>query len=309
MNPITSRINPWLPALAVLLSAAVVFAAEEEKEADTCGLCHEKETKEWTDSPHAQTINDRFLNEWKREGEKWECFVCHTSQYDRQTKKFSHAGVSCLSCHGPTTEDHPDKVKKLLPVTAETCRACHSVTYGEWRISRHGQKNIRCFDCHKMHQMQLRKEDSDQMCGTCHTERLESYSHATHHMKGVKCIDCHMPDVMGAGLKIKGTGAKGHSFGVGAETCSNCHREMVHARSDRVDLEGEIQRLKGITPQALLQQVEDQRKELDQLRAAIRANRRVFGVIVVVAFFLGLTIEYAILHHRQKKTAKEAPAK
>jgi formate-dependent nitrite reductase cytochrome c552 subunit len=291
-------------SLLALALTGMTLAAEEEKESDTCALCHEQETKEWAASPHAHTINERFLAEWKREGERWECFVCHTSQYDRKAGTYSHAGVSCQSCHGPASPDHPEKVKKLLPVTAETCQGCHSVTFGEWRISRHGQKNIRCFDCHKMHQMNPRKEDADQMCGTCHTERLESYSHATHHVKGVKCIDCHMPEVMGAGIKIKGTGARGHSFGVGAETCANCHKEMVHSRSDIAVLETEVQRLKAITPETLQKQVTDQQKEIEDLRVAVKANRRVFSVIVVVAFFLGIAIEYAIMHHRQRKGTK-----
>jgi hypothetical protein len=295
-------------SVIALLLTGVVFAAEEEKESDTCVLCHEQETKDWLASPHAHTINERFLAEWKHEGERWECFVCHTSQYDRKAGTYSHDGVSCQSCHGPASSDHPDKVKKLLPVTAESCQPCHSLTYGEWRVSRHGQKNIRCFDCHKMHEMKPRKDDADQMCGTCHTERLKDYSHATHHLKGVKCIDCHMPAVMGAGLKIKGTGARGHTYSVGAETCANCHKEMVHTRSDIAELEGEVQRLKEITPDALQKQVVDQQKDVEELRTAVQANRRVFSVVVVVAFFLGVAIEYAIMHHWQKKhPGKDAP--
>jgi hypothetical protein len=305
-----TRSELMIVALVVAFAPlAPVLGADEEKESDTCGLCHEQETKEWTDSPHAHTINGRFLAEWKHEGEKWECLVCHTSQYDRKTVSFSHAGVSCQSCHGPANPEHPDKVKKLLPVTAETCQACHSVTFGEWRISRHGQKNIRCFDCHKMHQMNLRKDDPDQMCGTCHTERLKDYSHATHHVKGVKCIDCHMPEVIGAGLKIKGTGARGHAFSVGAETCAICHKEMVHSRSDIAALEGEVQRLKEITPETLQKQVVDQQKNIEELRTAVQANRRVFSVIVLVAFCLGVAIEYAVMHHRYRKRASKEPSK
>jgi len=292
--------------LVTFVPLAPACGADEEKESDTCALCHEQETKEWLASPHAQTVDDRFLGEWKREGQKWECFVCHTSQYDRQTGAFSHAGVSCQSCHGPANPDHPDKVKKLLPVTSATCQSCHSVTYGEWRISRHGQKEIRCFDCHKMHQMNLRKDDPDQMCGTCHTEKLKDFSHATHHLEGVRCMDCHMPEVMGAGLKIKGTGARGHTFSVGAETCANCHREMVHTRSDIATLEGEVQRLKEITPEALKKQLKEQQADLDELHTALRANRRVFSVIVLVAFCLGMAIEYALMHHLHQKQVKGA---
>ena len=282
-------------------------AAAAQNESDTCGACHEQETKEWLDSPHAHAINERYLGEWEREGRKWECLVCHTSQYDRKSGEFSHAGVSCQSCHGPVTEDHPDKVKKLLPVTSEVCQPCHSVTFGEWRISSHGQKNIRCFDCHKMHQMNLRKEDPDQMCGTCHTERLKDFSHATHHLKGVQCITCHMPEVVGAGLKIKGTGVRGHTFSVGAETCARCHREMVHTRSNLAELEGEVERLKEISPQALQKQVEQQQREIDQLRAALRTDRSVFAVVAVVAFGLGIIIGYAAMHYFHRKNLKEEP--
>jgi hypothetical protein len=286
-------------ALGVVGTASRALA-EFEKESDTCVVCHEQETKEWTESSHAKAINDRFLAEWKREGEKWECLVCHASKYDRQTKAYGHDGVSCQSCHGPASEDHPDKVKKLLPVTSATCQTCHSVTYGEWRISAHGQKEIRCFDCHKMHGMRLRKHDPDQMCGSCHTERLQDYSHATHHEEGVLCITCHMPEAMAGTLKIKGTGARGHTFTVGAQTCAGCHREMVHAKSDRAELEEEIKHLKEISPVALQAQVQQQQADMEKLNTALRMNRRVFSVIVIVAFALGVFIEYTILHHRRK---------
>jgi len=288
---------------AALIGATAVFA-DDEKESDRCVLCHEQATKDWLASPHAQTMNDAFLNEWTKEGKKWECLVCHTSRSDRKTGAFSHDGISCESCHGAMKEDHPDKSRMVLPATSEICQSCHGITYGEWRVSLHGQKNIRCFDCHKMHEMKPRKDDPDQMCGTCHTERLKDYSHATHHLKGVKCINCHMPEVMGAGLKIKGTGARGHTYTVGAETCANCHKEMVHTRSDIAALEGEVQRLKEITPDALQKQVVDQQKDIEELRTAVQANRRVFSVIVVVAFFLGVAIEYAIMHHLHRKWTK-----
>jgi len=36
------------------------WAAFEDKESDTCVVCHEAETQEWSASPHARTINDRF---------------------------------------------------------------------------------------------------------------------------------------------------------------------------------------------------------------------------------------------------------
>ncbi|MGO9609494.1 MAG: hypothetical protein ACLPT4_07650, partial [Verrucomicrobiia bacterium] len=74
-------------------------------------------------------------------------------------------------------------------------------------------------------------------------------------------------------------------------------------------LESEVQRLKEMTPETLQKQVTDERKENDQLRAAVRANRRVFSVIVVVAFCLGVAIEYAVVHRRSRKPTREGLSK
>jgi hypothetical protein len=286
----------------ILLATTVTVFADEEKESDRCALCHEKETQEWQASKHAEAINDNFLAVWEREGRKWECLVCHTSQYDRKTGAFSHAGVSCESCHGAMKEDHPDKSKMALPVNSEVCQSCHSITYGEWRISAHGQKGIRCFDCHKMHGMQLRKDDPDQMCGSCHTERLQDFSHATHHLKGVQCISCHMPEVMTGAIKIKGAGLRGHTFGVGAETCTHCHREMVHQSHETASLEQEVARLKAANPEALEKKVSTLEDKTAKLTADLQANRRVFVPLIGMAFLLGIFAGYAVPHYLARKT-------
>jgi hypothetical protein len=287
--------------VVILLATAVTALAEEAKESDTCAVCHEQETKEWTDSPHAHAINGRFLAEWKREGQKWECLVCHTSQYDRKTGQFSPAGVSCQSCHGPVTEDHPDKVKKLLPVTSETCQSCHSITHGEWRISAHGQKNIRCFDCHKMHQMNLREDDPDAMCGTCHAEQLKDFTHATHHAQGLHCITCHMPELSPGGLKIEGIGGRGHTFTVGAETCIRCHRDRVHQNNESATLEQEVAQLKAANPEVLEKKVGSLEGQTTRLRADLQANQRVFVPLIALAFLLGIFCGYALPHFRSRK--------
>jgi ssDNA-binding Zn-finger/Zn-ribbon topoisomerase 1 len=286
---------------SLAFAAVVARAQDEEKASDRCVLCHEQATKEWQASPHARTVDDIFLNEWTNEGKKWECLVCHTSQLDRKTGKFSHEGVSCESCHGVMKEDHPDKSKMALPVTSEVCQGCHAITYGEWRVSAHGQKNIRCFDCHKMHQMQLRKDQPDQMCGTCHTERLKGFSHATHAVEGLHCLSCHMPEVKGAGMKIRGLGVRGHTFGVGAETCANCHRDMVHASHERATLNEEVQRLKAATPEKLEARLAELEKETSRQHEMLAANRRVFPPVVGLSFLLGIFLGVALPRLRRKK--------
>ncbi len=274
--------------------------AEEENISDRCALCHEEATKQWAESPHARSMGNGFLPTWEREGKKMECLVCHTTRFDRQAGTFSHEGVTCESCHGTISEKHPDGDKKTLPVTSETCQACHTITYGEWRISAHGQKNIRCFDCHKMHSMTPRKANPDEMCGTCHTAKLEDFSHATHAQEGLHCVTCHMPELGMGGPKIKGTGVRGHTFGVGAETCTKCHAEMVHRSSGRAELEKEVKELKAAEPVQLGQQVAELRTESEQLRDKLAANHRIFAPVVAVAFALGLVIGYAVPHVNRK---------
>ncbi len=295
------RIITCLVVAIACVTARAVRADVEDKESDRCVLCHEQETKDWQASPHSQTMNDIFLNEWTNEGKKWECLVCHTSQFDRQTGKFSHDGISCESCHGTMKEDHPDKSKMALPVTSEVCESCHAITYGEWRVSAHGQKNIRCFDCHKMHEMKLRKDDPDQMCGTCHTERLKDFSHATHSIEGLHCLSCHMPEVKGVGMKIRGLGVRGHTFGVGAETCANCHRDMVHASHERATLNEEVKQLKAATPEKLKEQLDQLETDSAKMKEELQANRRVFPPVVGLSFLLGIFLGVALPHFRRKK--------
>jgi hypothetical protein len=295
--------------VAVLIAVTLSVAAEEDRTAARCALCHEKETQEWQASKHAAAMNQSFLGVWTREGKKWECLVCHTSQSDRKSGAYSMAGVSCESCHGAIKDSHPDDKdngKMALPVNSEACQVCHSLTYGEWRISAHGQKGIRCFDCHKMHGMQLRKDDPDQMCGSCHTARLESFSHATHHIKGVQCIACHMPEVLTGAIKIKGAGLRGHTFGVGAETCTHCHREMVHQSHETASLEQEVARLKAVNPDALEKKADSLEEQSIKLRADLQANRRIFVPLIGMAFLLGIFAGYALPHYRARKSNGEA---
>jgi formate-dependent nitrite reductase cytochrome c552 subunit len=294
-------------AVCALMWQTSVAVTGEEPESETCALCHEQQTQDWLASPHAQAMDDTFTRVWQQGGKKWECLVCHTSKFDREKGTASHAGISCESCHGAMKEDHtdsdnPNRPKMNLPVTSEVCQSCHTITYGEWRVSAHGQKNIRCFDCHKMHQITLRAGKPDAMCGACHTERLEDFSHATHAVEGLNCLSCHMPEVSGGGMKIRGLGVRGHTFGVGAETCANCHRDMVHASHERASLHEEIVRLKATTPEQQQQRLFDLEHETVRLRDTVTAHRRVFPPVVGLSFVLGVFLGIALPHFRRKKS-------
>lgn len=114
-----------------------------------------------------------------------------------------------------------------------------------------------------------------------------------------------MPEVKGGRLKERGLGVRGHTFGVGAETCANCHRDMVHASHERASLEEEVHKLKAATPEKLQAQFAELEKESGKLRETVAANKRVFPAIIALAFLLGIFAGYALPHFRTKKPVDE----
>jgi hypothetical protein len=313
---VTLRRIPVLLAAAVLVALAARLPAASAQDAPpppaaeegpTCADCHEEETAQWKASAHSRAMKPAFLAEWEREGKHWECLACHTSQYDRAKGTFSSDGVDCESCHGPRNPDHPDKAKMSVKAGNDTCQACHSITYAEWRLSAHGQKDVGCMACHGMHAMELRKEDPDQQCGSCHTERLQDFAHATHHEKGLHCITCHMPDTAPGRPRIKGTGARGHSYGVGAETCAGCHRVQVHQSGEIAGLQHEVAALKGAGAGDAIEELEGLRTDNRKLKETAEAERRVFPWVASISFVLGLGLGLALRGMRRRTPAESIP--
>ncbi len=197
-----------------------------------CQLCHEVEDCQWKESRHSQAMGMSFMNEWELKDRDETCLECHTDIKDPHSDHISTNGVTCQSCHGPDNPDHPNETKMMTPVNSETCKDCHCVTWGQWQVSGHGQNNIRCFDCHKMHKTEIRKENPDELCGTCHEKQLTEFIKAKHSAGGIHCINCHMPEPVGIESECQGKKARGHSFHVFISTCSDCHSETIHSRSD-----------------------------------------------------------------------------
>ena len=110
-----------------------------------------------------------------------------------------------------------------------------------------------------------------------------------------------MPEVKGAVMKIRGLGVRGHTFGVGAETCANCHRDMVHASHERATLNEEVKQLKAATPEKLKDQLDQLEKEAAKMKEELQANRRVFPPVVGLSFLLGIFLGVALPHFRRKK--------
>lgn len=293
------------PLLLFFCGAPAVFP-QGFAGADTCGACHEKEFKEWENSIHARALSKSFEKAWKKVGKKPKCLSCHTTGHQNGTRTYLFAGVTCESCHGAFKEGHPDnlKAKMDLAVNAKICAACHQNTHMEWKVSAHGQRNIRCFDCHQVHAQGLRVKGGETLCGSCHPGRLKSFSHATHHQKGLTCATCHFPVTKPGEEAIEGTGAASHTLFVGAETCSRCHEEMVHRSHKLVSLRGEVGKLQETIRVA---QIEDIHKVKETVQHLEWQNRKMkhLMVLLAVAFLLaGVGIGIFIQNHVSRKAKK-----
>ncbi len=211
---------------------------------EACAQCHEAEHAAWRPSLHARAFTKGFEAAWKRRGQDPACLACHTTGHERGTARYAAAGVTCEACHGPLGAGHPADAKMPLPVSSDMCRTCHVRTHQEWKVSRHGQKGIRCFDCHKAHGQGLRAGGGDALCGSCHPKRQQDFAHATHHRAGLTCATCHLPVPPGREDAIAGTGSAGHALAVGAEVCARCHEDTVHRSARLPGLREEVGALK-----------------------------------------------------------------
>lgn len=252
---------------------------------ETCAACHEEEHKAWKSSLHARAYSGRFQTSWNEHGKAPQCLACHTTGAKKNSLHFAFEGVTCESCHGAKSEEHPGGSKMPIPVSSEMCNACHLKTYQEWKVSRHGQKNVRCFDCHQVHAQGLRAGGGDRLCGSCHPGRLKDFAHATHHLEGLKCATCHMPGRPDRAGAIEGTGAAGHALSVGGEVCARCHEEMVHASHKIRTLTGQVQDLK---PSALVKQVEDKETRIRQLELEVHLQKGRMIRMVILACVIGM---------------------
>jgi hypothetical protein len=80
---------------------------------------------------------------------------------------------------------------------------------------------------------------------------------------------------------------------------------MVHASSSHAALQEEVARLKTLTPKSLEDALAEKTRETGLLQQSLQANRRVFIIVSVVTFFLGIAVGYAFFHRSQKKQEEE----
>jgi hypothetical protein len=305
MTRLPLRPHELLIALLCLVDAASAAPAPSEAAtapsvsyagSETCAACHQAEYEEWNTSKHAGAFSTTFIAYRRQQGNPPECLACHTTGFDPGRRTYAFAGVSCESCHGVMQPDHPEAASMILPVDSSACATCHRQTFLEWQLSGHAKSGVRCFDCHAVHRQGLRQPETEQQCGACHAQRLEDFAHATHHAQGLTCATCHMPQPRTTGMG--GTGAPGHSFFVGAETCAACHEEMVHKSHKIPTLTEQVEQL---AHQEQAQRAEALQQRMQQLEWALDVQRSWTVKLALGLWVVGLVMGAGWLAWRRRR--------
>ncbi|MBL0057551.1 MAG: hypothetical protein IPP35_00100 [Elusimicrobia bacterium] len=252
---------------------------------ETCAACHPQEYDEWKPSVHAAAYAaPGFQKAWKQNGSKPSCLACHST--GAKGGAFAFPGVTCESCHGAMAEGHPGD-KMPMPVSSDMCRTCHKKSYDEWKLSRHGQKNIRCFDCHKVHAQGLRVGGGDALCGSCHAAKMIDFAHATHHQEGLRCWTCHFPASSAGADALMGTGAPAHNLSVGAEVCARCHEDTVHKSARLTDLRRQVSENQKEMTVAGVKSVFDLNEHARDLQWRLDRARQSLWLVAILGFLAG----------------------
>lgn len=285
-----NRKHLFLFLTAFLISAAPLSRSEYSG-TDTCAACHEDIYEEFNNSIHSKAYsNEAFQKSWEEHQKNPDCLACHTTGHKKGTAEYAEAGVNCEACHGAMSEGHPDTAKMPIPAGPEMCQNCHKKTFQEWQLSKHAEKNIRCYDCHQVHAQGLRAGGGDQLCGSCHENRLTDFAHSTHHMEGLKCSTCHMPDYKSHGSMIEGTGASAHTLSVGAEVCSRCHEDMVHKSAAIPSLREKVTEMNQQMVVAGVDNVFDLSETNKNLEWKLARVQQGLAVAALLFFLIGLLI-------------------
>ena len=221
---------------ASLISVVLVGAQAPQnptlKQDLDCSACHAEFYDTWEQGGHGQAAtNPVFTQAWQERGEPAECMACHTTGYDAEAATWEEEGVACAACHSPTAANHPDEP---MPVAreADTCGACHTEAYFEWRASQHGVVDLACASCHDPHATALKAADVSTLCAACHGDTVSTYAHSQHFSVGQTCADCHLaPTDEQTG---EGHAQRNHTFSVDLTTCTSCHAYQLHSAAEGV---------------------------------------------------------------------------
>ena len=146
-----------------IIAAATVEAQTvgEEPSGSECEGCHEITQTHWSESAHANSVEDpEFQKAWREQDSPSECLECHTSGFDKSTGTFDTESVSCSVCHGPEPNEHPEQIMPT-DISSRMCGNCHLDTHAEWEGSVHGQEDLACLEqCNRQMQHWFRPSAS-----------------------------------------------------------------------------------------------------------------------------------------------------
>ena len=205
MSATTRRTLPqhslhWLGVLAlVLASFGLLTAAQpagQEKDAETCGTCHEEIVKAFALKPHAQ-IGDKS------------CTSCHGSA-DKHVEGEGKGGII-----GFRSADSPQS-------KSAKCLACPNKDNPEYAISPHAKAALDCTACHSVHgntAPALLKTGVNKNCSACHQDVFAQFqtNERPRLQEGVMtCTPCHDPHEPATRTRLAG---------FKQEQCISCHTD------------------------------------------------------------------------------------
>lgn len=155
-----------------------------------------------------------------------ECQACHrVIQETWDNGQHSEAGISCTTCHFPTSDNHPNEVMPT-DVSSRLCASCHTATAEEFSLSHHGEEDLTCVRCHSAHSASLRTDSLQTLCENCHRDVVHGYDLSAHAANDVLCTDCHMQ--LDTAEDRQGPGDMTHTFMANLQTCNTCHGTDMH---------------------------------------------------------------------------------
>jgi len=199
-RPLPQHSLHWLGVLAlVLASVGLLTAAQpagQEKDAETCGTCHEEIVKAFALKPHAQ-IGDKS------------CTSCHGSA-DKHVEGEGKGGIIGFR----STDSPQDKSAK--------CLACHSKDNPQYAVSPHAKAALDCTACHSAHGdtgPALLRTGVNKNCSSCHQDVFAQFQTNERHrlQEGVMtCTTCHDPHEPATRTRLAG---------FKQEECIRCHTD------------------------------------------------------------------------------------
>jgi DmsE family decaheme c-type cytochrome len=173
-----------LPTLQVLVFIGLItllfgifYAAKpavQEKETETCAVCHEDLVKAFASKPHSVLQENT-------------CSSCHGD-----TEKHLEEGGGATIFAFKTTDIPNQK--------SEKCLSCHTRSKARFLASPHGKSSLDCTDCHAMHAKEtkpaLLKTNAIKTCFVCHEDVFSQFQLNERHrlQEGILgCTTCHDP--------------------------------------------------------------------------------------------------------------------